>query len=138
MHYGPRVPSEIQLTFPPRKFLRATEYRSISLLSFTPNVLRDREYIQKQVEEAPLSFGKAIIWLNSFVSLSNAYGLYLLCQFTIPLCNAQKERKICLKCFSYQMGTEEPPVLPSTPCTTQLTISLGNLITQFCYLNGTV
>ena len=71
MHYGPRVPSEIQLTFPPRKFLRATEYRSISLLSFTPNVLRDREYIQKQVEEAPLSFGKrAIIWLNSFVSLS--------------------------------------------------------------------
>ena len=68
MHYGPRVPSEIQLTFPPRKFLRATEYRSISLLSFTPNVLRDREYIQKQVEEeAPLSFA---VGNNSAVILS--------------------------------------------------------------------
>ena len=136
MHYGPRVPSEIQLTFPPRKFLRATEYRSISLLSFTPNVLRDREYIQKQVEEAPLSFGEcnnSAIFICKFV-----YRLYILYLSTTPLCNAQKERKICLKCFSYQMGTEEPPVLPSTPCTPQLTISLGNLITQFCYLNGTV
>ena len=77
MHYGPRVPSEIQLTFPPRKFLRATEYRSISLLSFTPNVLRDREYIQKQVEEAPLSFGEcnnSAKFICKFV-----YRLYILC-----------------------------------------------------------
>ena len=39
--------------------------------------------------------------------------------------STKRREKMCLKCFSYQMGCA------------QITNSLGNLITQFCYLNWT-